>query len=119
VSPSTTATLALYGVVLAGRGRPQASRGRGVNAPEAEIGLAVLLAAAVVRTAPVPRAIAYLMAPSGLTYLLQGWRAGAQGFSPHTQSRSCWPKILSATWMIWLLVVAGWIPLLAHVSPRR
>lgn len=40
------------------------------------MGLAVLLfAAAVVRTAWVPRPIAHLMALSGLTYLVQGWVA--------------------------------------------
>ena len=50
------------------------------------LGLAVLLfAAAVVRTAWVPRPIAYLMGLSGLTYLVQGWVAGSEGFSPtHT-----------------------------------
>ncbi len=46
------------------------------------LGLALLLvAAAVVRTAWVPRPIAYLMGLSGLTYLVQGWVVGSEGFS--------------------------------------
>ncbi|HXI27651.1 MAG TPA: hypothetical protein VNG89_04495, partial [Vicinamibacterales bacterium] len=50
------------------------------------LGLAVLLfAAAVVRTARMPRPIAFLMGLSGVTYLVQGWTAGSEGFSPaHT-----------------------------------
>src|SRR5437763_14311316 len=46
------------------------------------LGLALLLfAAAVVRTAWVARPIGYLMALSGLAYLVQGWVVGSQGFS--------------------------------------
>jgi len=45
------------------------------------LGLAVLLfAAAVVRTARMPRPIAFLMGLSGVTYLVQG-TAGSEGFS--------------------------------------
>ena len=56
------------------------------------LGLALLLfAAAVVRTAWVPRPIAYLMGLSGLTYLVQGWVVGAEGFSQRSRSPSCWP----------------------------
>jgi hypothetical protein len=47
------------------------------------LGLALLLlAAAVVRTAWVPRPIAHLMGLSGLAFLAQGWVVGAEGFSP-------------------------------------
>ena len=71
------------------------------------LGLALLLfAVAVVRTAWVPRPIAYLMGLSGLTYLVQGWVVGSEGFS-RTQSIAivlAW--VLDLAWMIWLVVVA-------------
>src|SRR5207302_4276574 len=45
------------------------------------LGLALLLlAVAVVRTAWVPRPIAYLMGLSGLVFLAQGWVVGSEGF---------------------------------------
>jgi hypothetical protein len=71
------------------------------------LGLALLLfTAAIVRTASVPRPIAYLMGLSGLTYLVQGWVVGAEGFSrTHTiLILAAW--VLSLAWMIWLVVVA-------------
>ena len=71
------------------------------------LGLALLLfAAAVGRTAGIPRPIAYLMGLSGLTYLVQGWVVGSEGFSgPHTTLiLLAW--VLSLAWMIWLVVVA-------------
>jgi hypothetical protein len=83
------------------------------------LGLAVLLAAAVVLTAPIPRAIAYLLALSGLTYLVQGWLAGVEGFSPTHTIAIVLAEVLNATWMTWLLVVAWRMPLPARVSPRR
>ena len=47
------------------------------------LGLVLLLfAVAVVRTAWIPRPIAYLIGLSGLTYLVQGWMVGSEGFSP-------------------------------------
>jgi hypothetical protein len=50
------------------------------------LGLALLLfAAAVVRTVGVPRPIAYLMGLSGLTYLVQGWVVGSEGFPERTR----------------------------------
>jgi hypothetical protein len=129
---STTATLALYGVVLAvdGVALKQAVNAW-VDAPDAEkaarfaaaetmrwlewgarsyenftLGLAVLLAAAVVRRAPLPRAIAYLMALSGFTYLAQGWLAGAAGFSPAHTIAIVLAEVLNVIWMTWLVVVA-------------
>jgi hypothetical protein len=75
------------------------------------LGLALLLvAAAVVRTAWVPRPIAYLMGLSGLTYLVQGWMVGEEGFS-HTMSIAivlAW--VLGLAWMIWLVVTAWRMP---------
>ena len=71
------------------------------------LGLALLLfAAAVVRTAWVPRPIAYLMGLSGLTYLAQGWVVGAEGFSRNTRLLIVLAWVLNLAWMIWLVVVA-------------
>ena len=113
---SATATLALFGVLQAvdGVALKQAVNAW-ASAPDAEkaarfasaeairwlewgvrsyqdftLGLALLLfAAAVGRTAWVPRRIAYLMGLSGLAYLVQGWVAGSEGFS-QTQSVAIW-----------------------------
>ena len=71
------------------------------------MGLALLLfAIAVVRTAWVPRPIAYLIGLSGLTYLVQGWLVGAEGFSPTVSIAIVLAWVLSLAWMIWLAVVA-------------
>jgi hypothetical protein len=71
------------------------------------LGLALLLvAAAVMRTASVPRPIAYLMGLSGLTYLVQGWVVGSEGFSQTVSITIVLAWVLSLAWMIWLVVVA-------------
>jgi hypothetical protein len=71
------------------------------------MGLAVLLfAVAVARTAWTPRAIAYLMALTGLTYLVQGWVVGSEGFSQTMSIAIVLAEALGAAWMIWLLVIA-------------
>jgi Domain of unknown function (DUF4386) len=71
------------------------------------LGLALLLfAAAVARTAWVPRPIAYLMGLSGLAYLVQGWVAGTEGFSPTQSVAIVLAWVLSLVWMVWLAVVA-------------
>jgi hypothetical protein len=71
------------------------------------LGLALLLlAAAVVRTAGLPRPIAYLMGLSGLTYLVQGWVVGSEGFSGTHTTLILLAWVLSLAWMIWLVVVA-------------
>ena len=71
------------------------------------LGLALLLfAAAVVRTAWVPRPIAYLMGLSGLTYLVQGWVLGSEGFSPTHTMLIVLAWVLTLAWMIWLVVLA-------------
>ncbi len=114
-------TLALYGVLMAVDGVASSRPYAWVSAPDAEkaarfasaeairwiewgmrsyedfaLGLALLLfAAAVGRTAWLPRPIGYLMGLSGLTYLVQGWVVGSEGFT-QTMSRSCWPG--SWTW---------------------
>jgi len=72
------------------------------------LGLAVLLfAVAVRRTARIPRGIAYLMGLSAVTYLVQGWVAGTDGFSPTQTITIVLAEVLNAVWMTWLLVV-GW-----------
>ena len=129
---STTAALALYGAVLAvdGVALKQAVNAW-VSAPEAEkavrfataetmrwlewgtrsyanftLGLAVSLAAVVVRRALLPGSIAYVMGLAGLTYLVQGWFAGVEGFSPTHTRGIVTAEFLNAVWMTWLLVVA-------------
>ena len=130
---STVATLALYGVVQAvdgvalkqavntWAGAPDAERAARFASAEAirwlewgvrsyqdfALGLALLLfAAAVVRTAWVPRPIAYLMGLSGLTYLVQGWVLSSEGFSPTHTILIVLAYVLTLAWMIWLVVVA-------------
>jgi hypothetical protein len=130
---SAAATLPLYGAVLAVDGVAlKQAVDAWANAPEAEkaarfataeairwlewgmrsyetftLGLAVLLfAVAVVRTASIPRPIACLMGLSGLTYLVQGWSAGFEGFSETHTIAIVLAEVLNLTWMIWLVVVA-------------
>jgi hypothetical protein len=126
-------TLALYGAVLAvdGIALKQAVNAW-ASAPEAEkaarfataeairwlewgmrsyenfaLGLAVLLfAVTVARTAWIPRPIGYLMGLSGLTYLMQGWRAGTEGFSERHTTAIVLSEVLNVAWMVWLIVVA-------------
>jgi hypothetical protein len=71
------------------------------------LGLALILfAAAIVRTAWVPRPIGYLIGLSGLTYLVQGWVVGSEGFSRTETIAIVLAFVLDLAWMIWLVVVA-------------
>jgi hypothetical protein len=71
------------------------------------LGLALLLiAAAIVGTTGVPRPIAYLMGISGLTYLVQGWVVGSEGFSGTHTTLILVAWAVTLAWMIWLVVVA-------------
>ncbi|MCE3555460.1 hypothetical protein LWC33_28940 [Pseudonocardia sp. RS11V-5] len=125
--------LALYGIVMAvdGVALKQAVNAW-VNAPDAErmarfasaeairwvewgarsyqdfaLGLALLLlAGGVVRTGWLPRVIAYLTGLSGLTYLVQGWVAGTDGFTHAHDVTIVLAWALNLAWMIWLAVVA-------------
>jgi hypothetical protein len=122
---STVVTLALYGVLQAvdGVANKQVDEAW-VNSPDAEkaarfasaeairwlewgarsyqdfaLGLALLLfAAAIVRTVGVPRPIAYLMGLSGLTYVVQGWVVGSEGFSGTHTILILLAWILSLAW---------------------
>jgi hypothetical protein len=143
---AAVATLALYGVVLAvdGVALKQAVNAW-TSAPESEkaarfasaeairwlewgmrsyenfaLGLAVLLfAVAVGRTARVPWPIASLMGLSGLAYLMQGWVAGSEGFSPTHTMLIVLAEVLNLAWMIWLVVVAWRMPESEVPSPGR
>ena len=130
---AAVATLALYGVLQAVDGvalkhavnawasAPDAEKASRFASAEAirwlewgvrsyqnlALGLAlVLFAAAVVRVASVPRPIAYLMALSGLVYLVQGWVVGSEGFSRTETITIVVAFVLDLAWMIWLVVVA-------------
>lgn len=71
------------------------------------LGLALLLfAAGIVRTAGVPRPIAYLMGLTGLAYLVQGWVVGSEGFSQTLSISIVVAWVLGVAWMIWLVVTA-------------
>jgi len=140
----TTATLALYGVVLAvdGVALKQAVNAW-ANAPEAEkaarfasaetmrwlewgtrsyqnftLALAVLLGGAVVRSARLPRPVTCLMALTALAYLAQGWLAGVEGFSPTHTFAIVAAEALNAVWMTWLLVAAWRMPRRESASLR-
>ena len=141
---ATTATLALYGAVLAVDGVAlKHAVNAWANAPEVEkaarfasaetmrwlewgtrsyanftLGLAVLLGAAVVRRALLPRPIAYVMGLAGLTYLVQGWFAGVEGFSPTHTLGIVAAEVLNAVWMMWLLVAASRMPQPVSASRR-
>jgi hypothetical protein len=143
---AAAATLALYGVVLAvdGVALKQAVNAW-ASAPDAEkaarfasaeairwlewgvrsyqnfaLGLAFLLfAAAVLRTAWVPRPIAYLMGLSGLAYLVQGWVAGSEGFSPTHTIAIVLAEVLNLAWMIWLVFTAWRMQHSEAPSPGR
>jgi hypothetical protein len=84
------------------------------------LGLALLLlAAAVARTAYLPRPVAYLMGISGLTYLAQGWVAGTDGFTRTHDMLIVLAWVLNLAWMIWLAVAARRAHDLEPASPRH
>jgi flagellin-like protein len=46
------------------------------------------------------------MGLSGLTYLVQGWVLGSEGFSPTHTILIVLAFVLTLAWMVWLVVVA-------------
>lgn len=66
----------------------------------------VLFATVIVWTARVPRPIGYLMGLSGLTYLVNGWLLGTEGFSATDTVTQLLGYVLIFAWSIWLLIVA-------------
>jgi len=77
----------------------------------------LLLAAAIVKTARVPRPIVVLMGLSGFTYLVQGWVAGSEGFSQTQTITIVLAEVLNVAWMIGLLVAASRTVKLEPMSP--
>jgi len=65
----------------------------------------VLFAAVIVGTARVPRLIGYLMGLSGLTYLVQGWILGSEGFSATNTIPQLLAYLFVFAWSIWLLIL--------------
>ena len=66
----------------------------------------VLLATVIVLTVRPLRPIGYLMGLSGLTYFVQGWVVGSEGFSASNTVPTLLGYILIVVWSIWLLIVA-------------
>jgi hypothetical protein len=71
-------------------------------------GLAVvLLALVIVWTGRIARPIGYIMGLSGLTYIVQAWVVGTEGFSvPSLAVPVNLGDLLWLAWLIWLLIVA-------------
>ena len=68
---------------------------------------------AVLRTRFVPRPIGYLMALSGITYLVQGWIVGVMGFDP-AELPTVTGILLNLVWSIWFLV-RSWVETQSHI----
>ncbi|HJP58495.1 MAG TPA: DUF4386 family protein [Gemmatimonadaceae bacterium] len=75
------------------------------------LGIALVsFAAACARSAEIPRPIAYLMGLSGVTYLVQGWIVGSEGFSQTESILIVLAWVFSLAWMIWLAVISRRLP---------
>src|SRR5438552_4691829 len=66
----------------------------------------VLFATMIVGTTRIPRLIGYLMGLSGLTYLVQSWILGSEGFSATNTVPQLLAYLLVFAWSIWLLILA-------------
>ena len=66
----------------------------------------VLFATAIVGTARIPRLIGYLIGLSGLTYLVEGWILGSEGFSTINTIPNLLSYLFVFAWSIWLLILA-------------
>lgn len=66
----------------------------------------VLLGTAIVATRRLPRPIGYLMALSGIAYLVQGWVIGTVGFAPANTLPTLLGYVTLLAWSVWLVVVA-------------
>ncbi|WP_433784138.1 hypothetical protein ACQPX6_28535 [Actinomycetospora sp. CA-101289] len=67
----------------------------------------ILLGAAVAISARLPKALGYLMALSGLAYLVQGWVLGAEGFPDSNTVAILVGYALLLAWTVLLVVVAS------------
>ena len=70
----------------------------------------LLLASQIIVSARVPRALGFVMAVSGVAYLVQGIVVGAEGFSSNNTIPGLAALVLDLAWMIWLVVVASQKP---------
>jgi len=59
------------------------------------------------------------MGLSGLTYLVQGWVAGSEGFSRTHTIAIALAEVLNLAWMMWLAVVAWGMPDSEPSSPGQ
>lgn len=66
----------------------------------------IFLGSAVAMTTRLPRAIGYLMALSGLAYIVQGWVVGSEGFPATNTFAIIAAYVLILVWIIWLTLVA-------------
>jgi hypothetical protein len=66
----------------------------------------ILLATVIVWAARLPRLIGYLIALTGLAYIVQGFVLGSQGFSENNTLPTLLAYLLLLVWSIWLLVIA-------------
>jgi hypothetical protein len=64
------------------------------------------MAAQIVVTVRIPRAIGALMAVSGCAYVAQGIVVGADGFSSNVVIPALLALVLDLVWMVWLTIVA-------------
>lgn len=71
------------------------------------LGFALMLVGlAVASTARLPKALGYLMVLSGLTYLVQGWVLGFEGFSETNTLAILAGYVLIPVWIGWLAIIA-------------
>ena len=71
------------------------------------LGLALLLiAGAIVMTARLPRPIGVLMGLSGVTYVVQAWVLGFEGFADANTFAILASYVLIPAWITWLSVIA-------------
>ena len=66
----------------------------------------VLFGTVVAWTGRISRPVGSLMVLSGLTYLVQGWVLGSEGFSPANSTVTLVGYVLILAWIIWIAVFA-------------
>lgn len=74
----------------------------------------ILVAAQIVLSVRIPRPIGYVMAVSGVSYIVQGLVVGAEGFSSNGTVPGLLAFVLDLAWMLWLVVVAWQMPRLVR-----
>lgn len=78
----------------------------------------ILLAALIVWTARVPRPIGYLLALSGVSYLVVGWINGVAGFAPEVAIPTYVEEFSLLIWIVWLLITAWRMPESGQIAPE-